>query len=352
MRMTVSPNRFVLHFMLSLMVTSAVAESIAAQGAIDRIRRHTGVDTGEITRMTALEVTITKNGVENKVPVEEIESIYFGGEPSALNQARQAIERGKPEEAIEKLKKIEQDSLSRDEVKQELDFVMLLAREKMAVAGQSSLSTVIKLAEDFQSRHRNSYHLSEVIELLGDAQLSAGNAEEALRQYRKLAKAPGPFFQAKSAILIGRLLQQQGKHDEALSEFEKAIREATKNPVLESQLLKATLYRAVSLSATGEAEEATDVVKEIIAQAEPEETELLAAAYNALGDCYLQSGRQKAARDAYLHVDVLFSSDSVQHAKSLYELAKLWSEFGHEQRARDARDQLQREYPTSQWARK
>lgn len=352
MQESLSNHRVVLRLILTLVVTGAVAEAALAQRAIDRIRRRTGVDTGKITKVSALEVTITKNGVESKVPVEEIESIYFGGEPSELSQARQAIARGRPQDAIDKLKDVEPGSLVRDEVKQELDYLNLQAREKLASSGQSSLGTVIKLAEDFVSRHRNSYHVSSVIEIQGNAQLARGKTDEALRQYRKLAKAPAPYFQARSALLIGRVLQQQGEHKEALSQFDKAIAAAKKSPAAEPQLLEATLYRAVSQSAQGEVDSATKVVKEIITKAEPEDTKLLAAAYNALGDCYLQSDKQKAARDAYLHVDVLFSSDPDQHAKSLYELSKLWSELGHEQRSRAARDQLLKEYPASRWAQK
>ena len=148
------------------------------------------------------------------------------------------------------------------------------------------------------------------------------------------------------------MLQQQGNHEEALAQFDKALAEARKSSTADDEILEATLYRALSQSALGKVDEATQTVKEIITQADPENSELLAVAYNALGDCYSQSGNRKAARDAYLHVDVLFSSHADQHAKALYEWGKLWSEFGHEQRSRAARDQLLKEYPTSPWARR
>lgn len=352
MRIADSQCDWVVRSGVALLLAMLVTELGFAQGSIDRIRRRTGVDTGKITKVSPLQVTISKNGVENEIPVEEIESIYFGGEPSELNQARQALARGKPDEALEKLKEVEPGSLVRDEVKQELDYLMILAREKMALSGQSSVGSVVKLAEGFLSDYRKSYHVSGVIEILGNAYLASGDADEALRQYRKLAKARSPYFQARSAILTGRVLQQQGKNKEALAQFDKAIEEAKKSPATESELLEATLYRAISQSATGEIDAATNTVKEIISQAEPQDAKLLASAYNALGDCYLQSGKQKAARDAYLHVDLLFSADAEQHAKALHNLSKLWTELGREQRSRAAREQLLKNYPSSPWARR
>ena len=40
-----------------------------------------GVDSGQITGVTALGVTISKGGVESTIAAEDIESVYFAGEP-------------------------------------------------------------------------------------------------------------------------------------------------------------------------------------------------------------------------------------------------------------------------------
>ena len=309
------------------------------------------MDTGKITDVSVLAVTIAKGGVESKVPVEEIESIYFAGEPAALNSARAAISRGRYGDALETLSEVNRDELDRPEITQELDYLVLRASAKRALAGQGDINAAIKLANSFLSRHRNSYHVSSAIELLGNVYLTDGQPDQATRQYDKLAKAPSPHFQARSAILKGRALQQQGKHTEALAEFDRALAVAQKSPAAQSQLLKVTLHRAISQSATGNIDVATATVKEIISKAEVSDTELLAIAYNALGDCYLQSGNDKAARDAFLHVDLLFSSAADQHAKALYELSRLWNTLGHQNRARDARERLQTNYPDSRWAK-
>lgn len=348
------PSKYLLLASRAVVLTLLVScSSIAmAQSSVDRIRRRTGVDTGKITDVSVLAVTISKSGVESKVPVEEIRSIYFAGEPSEIKTARSAINRGRYEEAVETLHQVNREEFDREEILQELDFLLLESQARLALAGQGDLGAAVKLANDFLANERNSYHVSEAIELLGDLYLVSGREDEARRQYTKLAKAPSPYFQARSAILTGKLLQQAGKHDEALAEFERALAAAKDSPAAQSQQLEATLHRAISQSANGVVEQATATVKEIISQADVQDIELLATAYNTLGDCYLQSGQQKAACDAFLHVDVLFHAAADQHARSLYELSRIWEALGQRQRARDARDRLQKDYPASRWAKR
>jgi tetratricopeptide (TPR) repeat protein len=335
---------------LSLLV--ACTTTAVAQSSVDRIRRRTGVDSGKITDMSVLAVTISKGGVQSKVPVEEILSIYFAGEPKELKSARSAIGRGRWKDAVETLSKINRAQFDRREIVQELDYLLLESRAKLALAGQGKLDEAIRLATNFLAKNLDSYHFSSAIELLGDLHLANGNQDEARRQYARLAKVVTPYFQARSAILTGKLLHQAGKHAEALAEFDRALAAAQRDPAAQSQQFEATLHRAISQSASGDVDGATTTVKQIIAQADARDTDLLATAYNALGDCYLQSDKQKAARDAFLHVDVLFNSAADQHAKALYELSRLWEALGQRQRASDAKHRLQDEYPASRWAKR
>ena len=336
---------------VTVLLVFACTTVAVAQSSVDRIRRRTGVDTGQITDVSVLAVTISKSGVESKVPVEEIRGIYFAGEPAEFSTARSALDRDRCEDARAALDKVDRDQWDRPEVVQELDYLLMECQARLALTGEGDLAEAIRLAADFLAQHRSSYRVSSAIELLGDLYLANGQEDEARNQYAKLAKAPAPYFQARSAILLGRLWQQTGKHPEALAEFDRALAAAKGNPAAQPLELEATLHRAISRSATGEVEEAASVVKEIIAQADAEDAELLAAAYNALGDCYLQDGKQKAARDAFLHVDVLFSAAADQHARALYELSRLWNTLGQPQRAREAHQRLQDQYPASRWAK-
>lgn len=337
---------------VTVLVLFACATSALAQSTVDRIRRRTGVDSGRITDVSVLAVTISKSGVESKVPVEEIRSITFAGEPSELGTARSALNRGRLKDAAAALEKIDRDELDRPELVAEVDYLLMDSAARSALVGDGSAEAAIRKAEDFLALHRSSYRVSSAIELLGDLYLANGELDKARNQYAKLAKAPAPYFQARSAILLGQLLQHEGRHTAALAEFDRALAASQGNAAAQPLELEATLHRAISRSATGEVDEATGEVKEIIAKGDPEDVELLATAYNALGDCYLASDKPKAARDAYLHVDVLFNSAADQHAKALYELSRLWDTLGQPQRARETQQRLREEYPRSRWAKK
>src|SRR3990172_7688127 len=66
-----------------------VAEQAAAQSISDRVRLGRGSETGEMTEMTPLGVTLSKGLPGNQtIAVNEIKSVIFDGEPAELSQAR------------------------------------------------------------------------------------------------------------------------------------------------------------------------------------------------------------------------------------------------------------------------
>ena len=343
------PSYALTAFVLLLVVISSTAAS--AQG-IDRIRRLSGTESGKILQISPLTVTISKGGVENKVPVEEIRTIDFGGEPEDLRPARLTASAGRYQDALEHFEKIDRDGIEREAILQDLDYWNMVCHVQLALSGQGNLNRAAEEAKSFLSKNRRSYHVPETIELLGRALMAMNKGEAARIQFAKLEKAKSPYYTARSAILTGISWQQQDNHPSAIKEFERALVASQENQTAQTQQLDATLQMAVSLSATGSVADATDSVKAIIAKTDAENVKLLARAYNALGDCYVQSNNSKAARNAFLHVDVLFSSEKNEHARALYELSRLWGNLGQEARAKDARERLQKDYPASRWAKK
>ncbi len=333
---------------LLLLTLALNGQPVAAQG-LDRIRDRNGITTGKITKMSALSITLTKNGVDTKKPIEEIQSITFAGEPSELAPARRAARAGRFEQALKKLGQIDQTDVERPEIEQEIEFLKTYCNAQLALAGQGTLEAARKRVSGFLSKYNKSYHVPEAIELLGDIMLAEKNYVGARSQYTKLGKAPATYFKARSAILIGRLMQDEGKHQEAVTSFDQAFQAAKGNAVAQSLVLEARLLRAVSQSALGNVEASTDAINQIVAKADKADTKLLAQAYNALGDCYLQANEKKEACLAFLHVDLLFSSAAPYHAKALFELSQLWNELGKPARARDAQERLKDKYPGSQW---
>ncbi len=336
---------------LVALLAMSVDTTVFAQGGFDRIRRHKGTNSGEITNMNPLGVTISKGGVETKIPAEEIRSITFAGEPSELNSARMAAERGRYQASLEKIARIADDEIDSDFLRQEVAYYTLVCHAKLALTGQGDRKKAQQQADDFMAKYRrSSFHVPAAIELIGDLLVVSGDLERARTQYAKLGRAPSPYYQAQSALLVGRAWQSEGKHREAIEQFEHALEANISSKIGKSLKLEATLHKSISQSATGEAQQAATTVKQIIAQADPEDARLLARSYNALGDCYLQSGDNQAALFAFLHVEVLYSSSGEDHAKALHELAKLWTVLGRSGRAQETEQKLKDQYPSSRWA--
>jgi tetratricopeptide (TPR) repeat protein len=339
----------ILKFLGSATILLGVTQ-LSAQSTNDRVQRRNGVDSGAITATTPLGVTISKGGVSSKIPAEEIRSITFDGEPAELAAARTQYGRARYDNAAELLKKVDRDKITRDEVRQELDFLTAACVGHLALAGEGDQKQAATMLGKFVSTHKSSYQIPEAIELQGHLYRAAGDFDAARKKYETLAKAPADYFKATSSLLVGQLLQDQGQHAEAIPEFESAITTAGVGTVTADVKREAIFGRATSLAATGKLVEGSNIIKQIIQQTPLDDTSGLAQGYNALGECYLAGKDNQGAREAFLHVDLLFNTDPKEHARSLYQLTNLWKQLRQPTRAQDAQQRLEDEYPLTQWA--
>lgn len=327
-----------------------IADNAAHGQGVDRVYRQNGLDSGKITEVTALGVKFTKGGVESTIPAEDIKNVYLAGEPAALNTARNALQAGKAQEALSSLEGISAENIDRQEILAELDFYAALAKTQLALAGQGNASAAATEMRQFMSKRNTSFHLPEAVERLGELLASAGEFDEARTEYAKLARAKSPYYQLRAAWLTGRAWQDEGDHAKALAEFDKVLAAAGEGPI-EPLKTAASLDRAVSQAAAGKATDAAATIAEVIAKAEASDDQLLARAYNALGDCYLKSGDARGALFAFLHVDLLYPQVADAHAKALHELVPLWRTTGHVDRSQEAAAELAEKYPGSRWAK-
>lgn len=344
------PRRLLTLFAL-LAVLTAGGEVARAQGGVDRIHRRSGVDTGKITAVTALNLTISKSGVESTVPVEDIETVYLAGEPSELNAVRTAVANGRLQEASAALTKISAAGVAREEIAAEIEFYKAYVKALLALSGQGDLTAAASDLRAFMSKRRASFHVSQAVEAIGNLLAADGKFEEARTEYAKLAKAPSPYFGLRSALLVGRAFQAEGKHEDALAEFAKVLAAPQSDALFDPLKLSATLDQAVSQAAAGKGNDAAATIGGIIDRADPEDGELLARAFSALGDCYLKAGDKQGALFAFLHVDLLYHNSPELHAKALHELTTLWKDAGRDSRAQEAAQKLSQEYPQSRWAK-
>lgn len=325
--------------------------SCAASAQTDRVRTTSGTRTGEVTDVSALGVKLERSGKEEEIPTSEIRSIQFGGEPTPLTQARVNAVNGAYEKALGMLDKIDVSEIDREEIKQEVAYYKAYCSAKRALLGEVDISDAGQQLNAFVRSSRGSFHFLEANTLMGDLLAKVGKYDAAQSKYELLARTPWPSYKTRSAVLVGEVLQAEGKHEEAVARFTAAASMADDTPQGKQQLLAANLGKAVSLAATGKVDEGVKLVRGVIADAAPEEAALHAKAYNTLGGCYLKANQPKDALFAYLHVDLLYNNQPEEHAESLHHLATLWDQMGKSGEARQARQTLRDRYASSSWAR-
>jgi tetratricopeptide (TPR) repeat protein len=338
--------------MVVLNVTPALSLRANAATSPDRIRTTKTSEAGEVTDMTPTEVTIDKGtSGTRKIAVNEIVSVTFHDEPTELTQARVNAKNGGYVNAAELLQKIDLSKVDREFIKQDVEFYQALCGAKLALAGTGEINAAGSRLNEFVRKNRQNFHYWEAVETMGDLLAASEKFDGAQKQYAELSKAPWPDYQMRADISLGRILQAQDKHAEAIQQFDTVLAMPEDNESAKAQKLSATLGKAVSLAATSHVDDAAKMIEDVIANADPEQKELQARAYNALGNCYEKAGKTKDALLAFLHVDVLYSTVPEAHAEALSHLIPLWQAVGQEARAREARQTLQEKYANSRWAK-
>lgn len=337
--------------------------------ALDQIRTQ-NKDTvrGQITEISPTEVKIDKNPIEETIPVNEIISISFDGEPDGLAKGRTLAVAGQYAEAWEALKGTNRDELKRrKEMEQQLDFYTAYCATKLALGGAGSINTAGPMMLAFLKNNPTSYHYLEAAELMGDlfvtfgmeAQRSPDKARQAkapqsfdsaMEYYATAGKAPWPEAQVGLNLKRGRALLAQKKYEEAVKAFQSVL-DGAAGPKAESLKLSATLGKATALASNGQAEQGIKLVEEVIAKAPKANNELHGQAYLTLGNCHRAAKMPREAVMAYLHVDLLYFQNPQTHSEALAALGQLWQTLNRPDRAREANSRLTRMHPNSIWAK-
>jgi tetratricopeptide (TPR) repeat protein len=323
----------------------------AACLAVDRVKLTNGSQqTGDIASSTSTELTLEIGATRKQLPVNEIESIQFEGEPTGLTQARHAIAGGRYADAASQLAKVPQGDLKRPLLNQEVQFYQALTAARLALDGNGSIPDAGKRMLAFERGNPTSFHYFEACEALGDLLVAMGNYPVAESYYTKVASAPWPEYKLKAAALTGRALVGQKKYDQAIARFDQVLASELQGSQISAQKIAATLGKAEALSGSNKPQEAVALVDEVIGKAGPEDDELLARAYTVKGASLQAAGQVKPAIVAYLHVDLLYPRFPAVHAEALGHLVELFTADNKTQRAAQARSTLKQKYPQSAWA--
>lgn len=319
----------------------------------DRVKMQQGnQQPGKIVEINPTEIVLEVGANKRTLSVNDIDTVTFEGEPNDLTQARIAVHAGRYDDAATLLGRIDVGDLKREAIVVDVEFYKAITAARLALAGSGSKADAGKKLLAFEKSHRQSFHYFAACESVGDLLTSLGKYTEAESFYKKLADAPWPAYKLRAGVLIGRTLLGQKQYERAGAQFDDVLKMDAAGKDADRQKLAAALGKADALAASGQTAEATKLVDEIIAKADPENAELHARAYNILGNCQRAAGKKKEALLAFLHVDLLYSKYAEQHAEALANLATLWAELDKADRATQARNTLEEKYPHSAWAQK
>jgi len=326
-------------------------ESVRAQGR-DQIVPFTGQTApGTILKMSPTEVEIDVRGAAKKFAVNEIDRLSFGDEPQDVRNGKARAHDGQYEEALALLNRTA-EAISNTMIQEDLEYYRAFAAARLALTGGGDKAASAKAMLDFIGARPASFHYYEATALTGDLAYAMGRYDVASTYYSKLGEAPWPDYQLRAKVLDAKSLMAQEKYAEAQRRYEQKGEATVDTAAATRQKVLARIGRAKCLAMQGKPDEGQPEVESIIRDNDPQDIELFARAYNALGVCHSKANRPKDALLAFLHTDLLFAADADAHAESLFYLSELWTVAGKSDRAVDARTLLKSRYAGSVWAGK
>jgi tetratricopeptide (TPR) repeat protein len=338
---------------LTLLMIVFVCSSGSAAEQINR-KREKPVS-GEVTGMTKTDVSVkVKSPKEDtlKIASNDITSIAWGGEPPECNVARKDEEGGRYQKAIDGYQKaLASGKATNPLLKSDLEFGIARASAKQALADPAKIDEAVKKLEEFRSKQADHYRFYEGVNFLGQLYAAKKDFIKAKLAFDTLGKSPWKDYQMAAKVALGRMALADNKPDEALAEYDAVVAMQAEGPVEESQRQEAVLGKARILIIQKKYDDALKLLDEVIAKAPADDAKVNAEAFLRQGDCLREQGADKDALLAYLHVDVLFSSEKAMHAEALYRLASLWDKVGSKVRADEARERLKSDYENTEWAR-
>ncbi len=340
-------------FLTLVVVTTATGRPGRVLAQRDTIHPASGRPlSGQIVEISATEIRIDLGESVTNVPVIDVRQVTFSDEPIQLRRARDLVRQGQLENALSTLNQADLSRVERPEVRTDVEYYRLYCQARLALAMGGDLPEAEAAMFRFVGANRKSYHFFEAAETLGDLAMARGDYATAAKYYGPLRRtAPWPAMQLHGTLLEAKALSPSGNYAEALKNYESVIASplATAEAIRQKSL--AVAGRAVCQAEMGQATEAIPSLEKIIVDNDPQDTELFAQTYNALGACHRLANQPKDALLAYLHVDLLFYQSGDDHAEALYHLSNLWNQTNKPDRATAARSLLKSRYPGSRWAK-
>jgi len=292
---------------------------------------------GEITRETPERITIDGRSV----PLDQVAEIEYSVPGQPYIQAKAAERNGNLPEAADLYARAAEEA-SDELVAQDARYRRAALLARLAQSDPGRRDEAIAALRSITTGLSNSRHYGPALKRLAQLQLSAGDYDEADETLSKLARLSWAADEA--AVLHAQVMAERGQSEQALRELDGLI---ARLPEDSTARRRAILAKAEALADLSRFEQAERTVRSVIESADPEDAATLAPAYNTLGQCLRAAGSPRDALFAYLHTDILYSSQADEHARALAAIAQLWRVLERGDRAARVVERLQSEYPNS-----
>jgi tetratricopeptide (TPR) repeat protein len=324
--------------------TSAIADEVTlvpnstVKGAIGgRVR-------GTIQSESPSEVVVKLGNNTTNVPITEIVSVHYDGQPPSMALAESKEAANQIAEAVDLYKKAAADAAGKPFIEQAARFRQAQLLAEVALGDPSRAAEAVALLDSVTKTYPNGRHVVAALDSLTRLQLQKGDYAAVEKTIGDMAKLPQSADRA--AVLRAKLLDRKGDHEKAVAAYDSLIQGAPEGSLRQRE---ARLAKAESLVAAKKFAEAEADVRAVIKSAPAEDYQAQSAAYNTLGDCLRAAGKPKDAMLAYLYTDLLYSKDKEEHPRALAHISKLWRELKRDDRADETWNRLKQEYPQSPW---
>jgi tetratricopeptide (TPR) repeat protein len=262
------------------------------------------------------------------------------------------VAQGQIEQAVDEFKKIDAASLPSEDMKQDYQFLRGYIAGTLATKGKGDPKNALTLLTNWVKDNAQSYQFYQAAELMGDLAVASGTPDQAAKYYGGLAAAPFPELKTKGSFLQGKALMASKQNADAKAKYQ-AVLEAKLSDPVSLKFQKMARIGIIQCDALeGKATEAIGELEKMVDEGDSTDGELFAELFNTLGSLFAAAGRNEEAVLSYLKTDQLYGAQSEPHAESLYRLNQLWTKMGSTQKAADAKQKLEKLYPTSPWVRK
>lgn len=346
-----SCGRSVLFSCLAACVAALLATPVLA---VDTVRLADEQIRGDIQSMTRDSVVIKpeRETTPRSIPTDQIVSIAFDGEPTQMRLLISQLEGGNFGGIERTVELISPERINSDAVKAEIAFIQAFASAQNAFAGNEDLEAAGKAMREYVQTYPQHWRYYTAVQVLGELYSAVGSDDEAISTFALLRDAPSEEIKLNGIMAQAKAMLAVEKYQEALPLFEEVLAAGANTDQAKARAMAADVGKIACQARLGQSEQGITVLQDVIDEGNSEDAELFAMAYTALGNCYLAEGKNQEALLAFLHVDLLYSSQSRYRAEALYHLSRLWGEVGQGERALQARQTLLSTFGDSIWARK